>query len=215
MKSIGGFFISRVEDEADETTVEPPPPMPPSARTVAEMAASAPLPVFAEASGDDLSNTALPDIYAAAGVSDAGFTVDKLAALLEDPMLRDQPLSAKTLVLKMALKAQNVAPEMPVMDAVNRDRALDAYQAMLNRRAHESEAANAQLIQQINEQVRAFLEQKNAEMDALRTEIQEMKRQSENFAARRLEEERRLAELVVPLLEGQANPVSVGNVVEG
>ena len=56
--------------------------------------------------------------------------------------------------------------------------------------------------------------QLNAEMDKLRAETAEMKRQAESFAARRQEEERRLAELVIPLLEGQPNPVNVGNNVD-
>jgi hypothetical protein len=42
-----------------------------------------------------------------------------------------------------------------------------------------------------------------------------MKRQAESFAVRRHEEEKRLADLVVPLLEGQPNPVSVNNKVDG
>jgi hypothetical protein len=218
LKTIGGFFVSRVDEEDDEATVirpvaPPPPPVPP---TVSQMAAATPRPTFATAppdAGEDLSSIDFVAIYQEAGIDEAVFTVDKLATLLQDPMLKDQPLSAKTLVLKMALKAQNVSPEVPVQDAVSRDRALDGYQAMLNQRARETATANEQLVQQINEEVRAFLERKNAEMDTLRTETQEMKRQAEAFAARRRQEEQRLAEIIVPLLEGQPNPVSIGNQV--
>ncbi len=208
LDKIGGFFISKVEDENQHFQTPPPTP-----NTVSEMASTEPVPEFTVDS-DDMSGKVFADIYAEAGVDDSAFTVDKLLTLLQDPTLKDQPLATKTLVVKMALKAQNVAPEVPVNDAVKRDRALDAYQKMLNSRASAAEAQNSQAIQQINEEVKKFLEQKNSEMDALRTETAEMKRQADTFASRRIQEEQRLAEIIVPLLEGQPNPVTTGNDVD-
>ncbi len=204
LKSIGGFFISKVGEDAAETQYNEPPPSP---NTVAQMAESEPDPEFT-ATGDDMSGKSFTDIYAEAGVDDSAFTVDKLNDLLQDETLKDQPLSTKALVVKMALKAQNVAADVPVSDAVKRDRALDAYQKMLNERAAQTGKSNSQAIQQINDEVRKYLEAKNAEMDALRTEIAEMKRQTETFASRRHQEEQRLAAIIVPLLEGQPNPVT-------
>lgn len=209
LDAVGGFFISKVDEETEQ--VDTPPPTP---NTVAEVAQNIPLPEFSATGGDDYSTRAFADIYREAGVDESSFTVDKLFALLQDPSLKDQPLSTKTLVLKMALKAQNVEPTVPVTDAVTRDRALDAYQKMLNTLATQTEAENSQKIQQINEEVKKYLEAKNAEMDALRTQTAEAKRQSETFAVRRAAEEQRLAEIVMPLLEGQPNPVSVGNKVD-
>jgi hypothetical protein len=209
LSSIGGFFISKAEDEHVET-VDTPPPTP---NTVEDVSAAEPAPEFAapEDNAGDLSNKDFAEIYSAAGIDESDFTADKLAALLEDPTLKDQPMTTKTLVVKMALKAQNVSPETPVTDAVRRDRALDAYQKMLNLRAADADSNNMQLIQQINEEVKTYLEQKNAEIDTLRTETQEMRRQADTFAHRRQAEEQRLAALIVPLLEGKPNPVSIGN----
>lgn len=209
LSSLGGFFISKVEDE-HAVSVDVPPPTP---NTVEDVSAAEPAPEFSapENAADDLANTAFTDVYSAAGIDESDFTVDKLAVLLDDPTLKDQPMTTKTLVLKMALKAQNVSLETPVTDAVRRDRALDAYQKMLNARAADTDANNMRQIQQINEEVKTYLEQKNAEIDALRTETQEMRRQADVFAHRRLAEEQRLAALVVPLLDGKPNPVSVGN----
>ncbi len=85
---------------------------------------------------------------------------------------------------------------------------------MLNALAMQTETENSQKIQQINDEVKKYLEAKNAEMDTLRTQTAEIKRQSESFASRRLAEEQRLAEIIMPLLEGQPNPVSVGNKVD-
>ncbi len=208
LDKIGGFFISKVEDENAHADVPPRSP-----NTVSEMASNEPTPEFIVDS-DDMSGKNFSEIYSVAGIDETAFTVDRLTVLLQDPTLKDQPLSTKTLVLKMALKAQNVSPEVPVNDAVKRDRALDSYQKMLNTRAAEVQANNSQTIQQINEDVKNFLEQKNAEMDKLRTESAEMKRQADAFASRRLQEEQRLAEIIVPLLEGQPNPVTPGNNVD-
>ncbi len=205
LDAVGGFFISKVDDETDTP--------PPSPNTVGQVATNIQTPTF-QATSDDMSSCAFADIYAEARVDESSFTVDKLLTLLQDPSLKDQPLSTKTLVLKMALKAQNVEPTVPVTDAVSRDRALDGYQKMLNLFATQTEAENSQKIQQINDEVKKYLEEKNAEMDTLRTQTAEAKRQSEFFATRRLAEEQRLAEIIMPLLEGQPNPVSVGNKVD-
>jgi hypothetical protein len=211
LDAVGGFFISKVEDEESHQQIDSPPPTP---NTVANVAENIPTPQFSTTSADDLSSRAFSDIYAEARIDESTFTVDKLFTLLQDPSLKDQPLSTKTLVLKMALKAQNVEPNVPVTDAVTRDRALDAYQKMLNTLATQTEAENSNKIQQINDEVKKYLEAKNAEMDALRTQTAEVKRQSESFATRRQQEEQRLAEIIMPLLEGQPNPVSVGNKVD-
>ena len=140
-----------------------------------------------------------------------GFCVPLRFNSLSPRLLAGGLLLSSALSFAPVLEAQNVTPDVPVNDAVKRDRALDAYQKMLNERAEQTEANNSQAIQQINEEVKKYLEQKNAEMDTLRTETAEMKRQSEAFASRRVAEEQRLAEIIVPLLEGQPNPVTSGN----
>jgi hypothetical protein len=211
LKSVGSFFITTVDDEESTQHIDSPPPSP---NTVANVVEAVPTPEFSSAGKDDFSSRSFADIYREAGINESSFTVDKLSELLQDASLKDQPISTKTLVLKMALKAQNVEPTVPVTDAVSRDRALDGYQKMLNNRAVSTETMNSQAIQQINDEVKKYLEAKNAEMDALRTQTAEAKRQSESFATRRLQEEQRLAEIIMPLLEGQPNPVSVGNVID-
>ncbi len=216
LKAIGGLFISKVEDESEQRApVETAEPSTSATTpyTVSDIASSAPQHEFAVPAGNDENPATkkFAEIYAEAGIDDSEFTVDKLEGLLQDPTMKDQPLSTKTLVLKMALKAQNVSPETPVSDAVKRDRALDGYQKMLNDRARSTEERNNAAIQEINEEVRAFLEQKNAEMDALKTETQTVKLQAEEFLSRRRQEEERLANIIIPLLDNQPNPVTVNN----
>jgi tRNA uridine 5-carbamoylmethylation protein Kti12 len=94
---------------------------------------------------------------------------------------------------------------------VRRDRALDAYQSMLAERVLKTEERNAAKIQQITKEVEEYLKSKQAEMDALKSEITAAKNQSVEFAIRREVEEQRLADLIAPFLEGKPNPVTIGN----
>src|SRR5688572_13491079 len=94
LNKIGGFFISKVGDETIPVDIPPPTP-----HTVLEMAESEPEPEFTVDS-DDMSGKDFSEIYAEAGIDESAFTVDKLVTLLQDPTLKDQPLSTKTLVVK-------------------------------------------------------------------------------------------------------------------
>ena len=102
---------------------------------------------------------------------------------------------------------------MPITDAVRRDRALDAFQEMLNTRAAQTEQQHQQKIEQLTRETEEYLKRKQAEIETLRADIAEAKRQSVDFALRRQAEEKRLADLVSPFLEGKPNPVTVGNQV--
>jgi septal ring factor EnvC (AmiA/AmiB activator) len=129
---------------------------------------------------------------------------------MENPAVASQPLSVKIIAVNLALSAKGVNHEAPIADAVRRDRALDAFQAMLDERAGDAEQRNLAKIQQLTMETEEYLKRKQAEMEALRQEIAESKRQSLDFSTRREAEEKRLANLIAPFLEGKPNPVTVG-----
>lgn len=225
LKSFLDFFVKVVPDE-DET---PPPSARPTApqslttqplqpRTgprVADLVAGEQAPKFAPPpnAAFDLSQKPFDDIYREAGVADSPCSVDELAKLMENPTVANQPLSVKVIAVNLTLASKGVSQEIPIADAVRRDRALDAYQQMLNSRAGQSEQQNLQKIEQLTRETEEFLKRKQAEIEALRSEIAEIKRQSVDFSLRREAEEKRLAALVSPFLEGKPNPVTVGNQV--
>jgi hypothetical protein len=159
----------------------------------------------------DLSKTPFEAIYREAGLGDSPCSVDELATLLENPTVANQPLSVKVIAVNLALSAKGIAHDVPIADAVRRDRALDAFQSMLTDRARAAEQRNLEKIQQLTQETEEYLKRKQAEMDALRTEVAEAKRQAVDFSMRRETEEKRLANLITPFLEGKPNPVSVGN----
>lgn len=224
LKSLLDFFVKVVPDE-DAT---PPPQARPTAapktlttqplpqRTgprVADLVAGEQAPKFAAPpnAAFDLAQKPFEEIYREAGLADSPCSVDELAKLMDNPAVANQPLSVKVIAVNLTLASKGVSQEIPIADAVRRDRALDAYQQMLNARAGQAEQQNQQKIEQLQRETEEFLKRKQAEMEALRSEVAEVRRQSVDFSLRREAEEKRLAALVSPFLEGKPNPVTVGN----
>lgn len=224
LKSFLDFFVKVVPDEEEPPSPQARPTAAPKALTtqplpqrvgprVADLVAGEQAPKFAAPpnAAFDLSQKPFDDIYREAGLADSPCNVDELARLMENPTVANQPLSVKVIAVNLALASKGVSQEIPIADAVRRDRTLDAYQQMLNARASQAEQQNQQKIEQLQRETEEFLKRKQAEMEALRSEIAEVKRQSVDFSLRREAEEKRLAALVSPFLEGKPNPVTVGN----
>jgi hypothetical protein len=225
MKSLLNFFVS-VEPSEDESQTEATPAThagrdapqeaaapPTTGMRVADLVAGEKPPTFEQfdaEGGGDLAAKPLEEIYVEAGLGDSQCSVDELAKLLENPALNNHPMSIKVVAVNLALSAKGVGTEVPIADAVRRDRALDAYQEMLDERAHAAEERNSAEIQQLTREAEEYLKRKQEEMEALRAEVAEAKRQSADFALRRELEEKRLAELISPFLEGKPSPVTVG-----
>lgn len=222
-KSLLDFFV-KIEPDSETDRPETVParpaaapmsPNPNAARTgprVADLVADEPKPKFkSPVAAGNLAEQPFEAIYRDAGLSDSPCSVDDLAKLLENPAVANQPLNVKVIAVNLALTAKGVSHEVPIADAARRDRALDAYQSMLDERARTTEQQNSAQVQQLAQEVEEFLKRKQAEMDALRAEISEVKRQSLEFSVRREAEEQRLANLISPFLAGQPNPVTIGN----
>lgn len=225
-KSLMDFFVKVVPDEEQA----PPPPPPeftkpqaqaprnvpapprPQPQRVADLVAGEPAPKFQAPTkqGEDLAQREFAQIYRDAGLANTPCSVDELATLLENPMIANQPLSVKIVAVNLTLSAKGIGIDVPIADAARRDRALDAYQSMLSERANQIEQRNAEKIQQITKEVEEYLKKKQADMEALRNEAMEGKRQSIDFSVRRESEEKRLADLISPFLEGKPNPVTLG-----
>jgi hypothetical protein len=218
LKSLLGFFVKVVPEEEleQETASVNPSEQTAGGRTasrVADLVAGESSPQF-KAPVDvtaDLASRPFDQIYKEARIPDSPCTVDELAKLLDNPTVADQPLNVKVVAVHLTLSAKGIGPDVPIADAVRRDRALDAYQQMLDQCAATAEQRNASRIQQITQETEEFLKRQQAEIETLREETKEAKRQSIDFSLRRETEEKRLANLISPFLEGGSNPVTVGN----
>ncbi len=218
LKSLLGFFVKVVPEESEEPNPKPPAlntPQRQAGPRVGDLVAGEAKPKFSPPSttADDLSQMPFAEIYREAGITDSPCNVDELAELMENPTVANQPLSVKVIAVNLTLSAKGVGQDVPIADAVRRDRALDAYQSMLADRARSVEQRNLAKIQQLTQETEEYLKRKQIEMDALRTEVSEANRQSMEFSLRRETEEKRLASLITPFLEGAANPVTIGNPV--
>ena len=204
-KSLLGFFVKVVPDEEQQTA---PPRTGPR---VADLVAAEAPPRFKAPASGDLASRPFERIYEEAGLPASPCTADELGKLLDNPTVADQPLSVKVVAVNLTLSAKGIGPDVPIADAVRRDRALDAYQRMLDQRASATEQRNAAKIQQVTQETEEYLKRKQTEIEALRSETAEAKRQSMDFSVRRETEEKRLANLISPFLSGAPNPVTVGN----
>ena len=212
LKSLLGFFVKVAPDENETSVASAAPPPAPRPR-VSELVPSEPAPKFspAPASASNLADKPFDEIYREASLPISPCSVDELATLLSNPTIAAQPLNIKVVAVSLTLSSKGLTLEAPVTDAVRRDRILDAYQAMLADRVTATEAANAQRIENITKEVEEYLKNKQAEMDVLKAEIALSKKQSVEFSIRREVEEKRMADLINPFLEGKPNPVTVGN----
>lgn len=223
LKSLLGFFVKVVPEEEQQEAApparpqthgaSPPPPAPRTGARVSDLVAGEASPQFKapSAATGNLASRPFEQIYKEARLPDSPFTVDELGKLLENPTVASQPLAIKVVAVNLTLSAKGIGPDVPITDAVRRDRALDAYQQMLDKHADAAEQRVAAKIQQITQETEEYLKRKQAEIEALRAETADAKRESIDFAVRREAEEKRLADLISPFLEGTPNPVTVGN----
>ena len=227
LKSLLGFFVKVVPEEEEQQKQAAPPAKPqargasPSAppaspRTgarVSDLVSGEASPQFKapSAATGNLANRPFEQIYKEARLPDSPFTVDELGKLLENPTVASQPLAIKVVAVNLTLSAKGIGPDVPITDAVRRDRALDAYQQMLDKHAEAAEQRTAAKIEQITKETEEYLRRKQGEIEALRAETADARRESIDFSVRREAEEKRLAELISPFLEGTPNPVTVGN----
>jgi Asp-tRNA(Asn)/Glu-tRNA(Gln) amidotransferase A subunit family amidase len=154
------------------------------------------------------SPTALEDIYRSAQIAVAahGYTVLKIADMLQSEHIRSLPSEVKRKSILVALDAAGVTVSEIVEDAVRRDRALDTYERVLQKNLEElraqKDAENAELEEEIarrQAELRARIESNN----------QEVSREVESLRAwqvRKQNEEQRIAEAVSHFVS--ENPVT-------
>jgi hypothetical protein len=239
LKSLLGFFVKIHDEDEDKPALpapakpqasEPVKPMPSSAnkavgaggpmptpRRVGELVSDEPAPKFDRpkvSSVEDRASIPFTEIYREAGINASKSNIDELADLLQNPTIANQPMTVKVMAVSLALTAKGGKIDEYIADAVRKDRALDAYQLMLNEHASEVETRTKSEIERIQKEVEEFLKRKQVEMEQLREQANGVSRQAIEFAVRRQEEEQRLANIISPFLEGNANPVTIGNTPE-
>lgn len=142
--------------------------------------------------------TDLSEIYESAQIPTPshGYTVLKVAEMLRSEHLAALPAEVKQKSIMVALDAAGVKVAEIVEDAVQRDRALDTYERVLQKNLEDvrtrTELENQRIEEQINQQVadlRARVEHNNTQMTKEQNDLI-------HWRARKRQEEDRIAEAV-------------------
>ena len=155
------------------------------------------------------------EIYASAQIATPahGYTVLKVAEMLRSEHIMELPADVRQRSVRVALDAAGVKVAEIVEDAVQRDRALDTFERVLQKHLEElrsqKTAENQKLEEEINQrlaELRARIEQNNAEINS----------EQESLAAwrvRKRQEEDRIAEAVGYFVS--QNPITTASSMKG
>lgn len=187
-----------------------PPPSQTPAQTIAEIVSSVAVeprfvrPVNAGASFDEIYHAAEIAVPA------HGYTITKVAEMLQSERIRTLPAEVKKNSILLALDAAGVKIEEVIQDAVRRDRALDGFERVQQKALDELETRKSQENQQIQGELDRMIQEHKARMQANNDEVA---KQKEGFYAWRLQkqqEEQRIAESVSYFVV--ENPITTGGV---
>ena len=180
------------------------------AQSVADIASSiAAEPKFTAPVSDP---TSFDEIYKAAEIPEApqGYSIMKVAHMLESEHIRNLPSDVKKSSVLVALDAAGADIKDVIQDAIRRDRALDTYERVQQRAVEELESKKTQENSQIQAQIDKFLTEQRAKIQANNDEIA---REKERFAGWRLkkqQEEKKIADTVGYFVS--ENPITTGPV---
>src|ERR1700756_5375687 len=206
------YIVSVDDDAAQQAQNRPgtPASSKSAAQSVAEIASTiAPEPQFTTPVSDP---TSFEEIYKAAEIPPApqGYSILKVAHMLESEHIRNLPSDVKKSSVLVALDAAGADIKDVIQDAIRRDRALDTYERVQQRAVEELETKKTQENAQIQAQIDKYLTEQRAKIQANNDEIA---REKERFAGWRLkkqQEEKKIADTVGYFVS--ENPITTGPV---
>jgi hypothetical protein len=185
----------------------PPPPPPSAAQMVAQIAAAVPTESKFSAPVQDPSS--FGDIYKAAEIAPPahGYTIEKVATMLQSEHLRGLSPEVKRSSILVALEASGAKIEDVIQDAVRRDRALDGYERVLQKSLSDVQTRKTEENRQIEAEMNKMLGEYRARIQANNEAIS---KETERFAAWRAhkqQEEKSIADTVGYFVT--ENPITV------
>jgi hypothetical protein len=144
-----------------------------------------------------------------------GYGIDKIAEMLQNKRLSSLSREVRATAILAALEAASVPVMDVIKDAVRRDQALDAFEASKERQARELRARNEARVEQVKQEIEAFLLEKNGEIEQLKKEIEAASQAFSQLQVRKQREEERLYETVSLFAEGLENPITTSRRTAG
>lgn len=140
----------------------------------------------------------IADVYEAARITNPahGYTVLKVADMLQSEHIRALPPDVKHKSILVALDAAGVPIDEVVRDAVARDRALDTYERVLEQHLEEVRAAKAAENQRLEEEIAQRLAELRGRIDENNQQVSREQDELQAWRVRKQREETTIAEAV-------------------
>ena len=206
-------YIVSVEDPNGEQTATTRPesgaPKSP-AQSVAEIASTvAAEPKFTTPVSDP---TSFDEIYKAAEIAPAskGYSILKVAQMLESEHIRNLPSDVKKSSVLVALDAAGVEIKEVIQDAVRRDRALDTYERVQLRAVEELEGRKTKENADLQAQIDKYVTEQRAKIQSNNDEVSREKERFTGWKLKKQQEEKKIAEAVGYFVT--ENPITTGDV---
>lgn len=180
-----------------------------AAQSVAEIARTvAPEPKF---SGLVSNPSSFEDIYRAAEIPPApqGYSILKVAEMLQSEHIRSQPADVKKSSVLVALDAAGVDIKDVIQDAVRRDRALDGYERVQQRAADDLEARKTKENAQIQADLDRMIAEQRAKIQKNNDEVTQAKEHFFGWRLKKQQEEKRISEAIGYFVT--ENPITTGS----
>jgi len=181
-----------------------------AAQSVAEIASTIALePKFTTPVSDP---TSFEEIYKAAEIPPAskGYSILKIAQMLESEHIRNLPTDVKKSSVLVALDAAGVDIKEVIQDAVRRDRALDTYERVQQRAVEELEARKTKENSEIQAQIDKYVTEQRAKIQANNNEVSREKERFSGWRLKKQQEEKKIDEAVGYFVT--ENPITTGDV---
>jgi hypothetical protein len=208
------YFVSVGDAEADPaaaTSSGTRPSVPAAAsaaQTVADIASGlAAEPKFTAPVSNPASFT---EIYKAAEIPDPpqGYSILKVADMLQSEHIRTMPLDVKRSSVLVALDAAGVDIKDVIQDAVRRDRALDTFERVQEKSVTELEARKSQENSQVQAEIDKFVSEQRAKIQANNDEVTREKERFFGWKLKKQQEEKKISDAVAPFVT--ENPITTG-----
>jgi len=205
-------YIVSVDDDAaqqGQATEGTTPAAKSAAQSVAEIAATiAPEPRFTTPVSDP---TSFEEIYKAAEIPPGakGYTILKVAQMLESDHIRNLPSDVRKSSVLVALDAAGVDIKDVIQDAIRRDRALDTYERVQQRAAEELESRKSKENSEIQAQIDKYVTDQRAKIQANNDAISREKERFTSWRLKKQQEEKKIAEAVGYFVA--ENPITTGD----
>ena len=204
------YFVSVDEaGSAGDPQQAPPEAERSAAQTVADIAASvAPEPKMTSIPPPSAS---FDEIYSAAEIHPPahGYTIYKIADMLQSEHIRNLPAEVKRSSILLALDAAGVKLQEIIEDAVRRDRALDTFERVQQKSVDDLAARKTEENRKIQEEMDKMVADHRARMQANNDAIAKEKERFYSWRLQKQQEEQKIADTVSHSVS--ENPITRGS----